>query len=166
VSYEQIESIFALVKAQKKLLIMDTCHSGELDKDEIEEGDKAEVEIKDVSFRAVGAGIRTRESFGVANSMELMNMLFTDVKRGTGTVVISSAGGAEFAMESGEWKNGLFTYCLLSAQGDYTADINRDQHFSVSEIRKYTYDKVVELSGGRQKPTTRSDNLALDFILW
>lgn len=166
VSYEQIENLFSGLKAQRKLLIMDTCHSGELDKDEIEESKAPEVEIKEVKFRAVGAGVRQKESFGVENTFDLMQVLFADVKSGTGTVVISSAGGAEFAMESGSWKNGLFTYCFLSAASDWNADLNTDKHLSVSELRKYTYDKVFRLSEGRQKPTTRSENLALDFFIW
>lgn len=166
VSYEQIEAIFSLLKAQRKLLIMDTCHSGELDIDEVEKNNEPSVEIKEVKFRSVGAGIRTKESFGVENTFDLMQLLFADVKAGTGTVVISSAGGAEFAMESGSWKNGLFTYCFLSSASDFKADLNSDQHMSISEIRTYTYEKVYQLSNGKQKPTTRAENLILDFFIW
>lgn len=166
ISYSQIEDLFNHVRSQRKLLIMDTCHSGELDKDEIEVETKADVEINEVKFRSVGQGIRQKEVFGVSNTFEMMQLLFADVKNETGTFVISSSGGAEFSMESEKWRNGLFTYCLLSAAGDFKADLNYDKHMSVSELQKYTYEKVMMLSQGRQKPTTRSENLILDFIVW
>lgn len=166
ISYESIEKLFTFLKAQRKLLIMDTCHSGELDKEEVEQNKLPQAEIKDVTFRSVGEAIKTKEAFGVSNTLELMQLLFTDVKSGTGTVVISSAGGAEFAMESESWKNGLFTYCLLSASQDFKADLNFDKRLSISELRAYTYTKVLELSKGRQKPNTRAENLSLDFFLW
>ena len=165
IAYEQIEKLFALIPAQRKLLIMDTCHSGELDKTELEKEKQVEVEVKNVQFRAVGAGVKQRQMAG-GSSTEMMQLLFADVKDQTGTVVISSSGGAEFSMESDEWKNGLFTYCILSAGSDFSADINHDKRISVSELRQYTYLKVEKLSKGLQKPTTRSDNLFLDFYVW
>lgn len=167
VSYSEIEQLFSGIPSQRKLLIMDTCHSGELDKDEVEKETKAEVEISnDVKFRSVGAGVRQKEVFGLSNTFEMMQVLFADVKNETGAVIISSSGGVEFSMESNEWKNGLFTYCLLSASSDFKADLNYDKKMSVSELRKYTYEKVIQLSNGKQKPTTRSDNLILDFVIW
>lgn len=165
-AYEELEIILAQVHAFRKLLIMDTCHSGELDKDEVEKSNEAEVEVGDVGFRAAGQGVRSKEGFGLQNTSELMENLFSDVRKGTGATVISSAGGAEFAMESAEWKNGLFTFCFLEGLSTRKADLNRDNEIHVSELRKYVYDRVSTLSNGRQRPTARSENISLDYRLW
>jgi len=164
--YEALEQILSEVKAFRKLLIMDTCHSGELDKEEVEKSNEVEVEVGDVGFRAAGQGIREKEGFGVENSVELMENLFSDVRKGTGATVISGAGGAEFAMESDEWNNGLFTYCFLYGLTSGEADLNNDKQIHVSEIRKYVYDRVNKLSGGKQRPTARSENISLDYRVW
>lgn len=166
VSYELLESLLSITKAYEKLLIMDTCHSGELDKEEVEEGENEDVNLGDVEFRAVGVSVREKEGFGMNNTKELMDEMFTDVRKGTGATVISSAGGAEFAMESAEWKNGLFTYCLLKGLTSKAADANKDDEIRVSELRSYIYDQVTTLSNGKQKPTARSENLSVDYRIW
>lgn len=166
VSYDMLEALIAAVKAYQKLLIMDTCHSGELDKEEVEESQNEDVRMGDVEFRAVGAGVRQKEGFGIENAGELMETMFVDVRKGTGATVISSAGGAEFAMESAEWKNGLFTYCLLNGLESKEADANKDGEIHVSELRSYVYDEVIKLSNGKQKPTARAENLSIDYRVW
>ncbi len=164
--YEALEKLLSEVKAFRKLLIMDTCHSGELDKEEVEKSKDMEAEVGDVEFRAAGQGVRAKEGFGVENSVELMESLFSDVRKGTGATVISSAGGAEFAMESDEWKNGLFTFCFLSGLKSKKADLNHDGEIHISEIKKYVYDNVNSRSNGRQRPTARSENISLDYRIW
>jgi len=69
-------------------------------------------------------------------------------------------------MESDQWKNGLFTYCLLSGIKDMSSDVNKDGMILLSEIQDYVYSKVSELSGGKQRPTTRRENLEFDFRVW
>lgn len=145
---------------------MDTCHSGELDKEEVEESKAEDVRLGDVEFRAVGAGVRQKEGFGFENAGELMENMFVDVRKGTGATVISSAGGAEFAMESSQWQNGLFTYCLLNGLQTKKADSNHDGEIHVSELRAYVYDEVTKMSGGKQKPTARAQNLSIDYRVW
>lgn len=164
-SYEQIDELLATIKALKKLLIMDTCHSGELDTEEFE-AYNSKPEEGDVEFRSAGAGLRQKEGFGVENSIELMESLFSDIRKGSGATVISSAGGAEFAMESDKWKNGLFTYCLLQGLDQKSADINNDGKIIISELRQFVYSRVTELSNGKQRPTARSENLSLDYRIY
>ncbi|MCB0477190.1 MAG: caspase family protein [Crocinitomicaceae bacterium] len=163
-SYERLDRILDNIKSLRKLLIMDTCHSGEVDEEEVEEGgpdvDKVE---GDVEFRSAGAGIRQKEGIGVENSVELMQDLFSDLRKGSGATVISSAGGAEYAMESSEWKNGLFTYCFLEGLKNGRADKNGDGKVLISELRQYVYDKVTQLSGGKQTPTARIENIMMDY---
>ncbi|MBN2683400.1 MAG: hypothetical protein JXR58_12895 [Bacteroidales bacterium] len=72
----------------------------------------------------------------------------------------------EFAMESGEWKNGLFTYCLINGLQSKAADLNKDGKIMLSELQKYVQDEVVKLSGGKQQPTSRIENLEGNFGVW
>lgn len=165
ISYQQIEQILEGVKSYRKLLLMDTCHSGELDKEEIEKQQQKVFE-KEVKFRAIASDIGSKDPFGVGNMQDLMNVLFTDSRKASGATVISSSGGAEYAMESDTYKNGLFTYCLLNCFSDWQSDLNQDRGISVSEWGKYALDKVVILSSGMQKPTSRAVNLEVDFRVW
>ena len=161
--YEDIEVLLEGGRARKKLLLMDTCHSGELDKDEVQlvtSAKQPEGEIKIRTFR--GLDLLIRPKVGLRNSYQLMQEMFADLRRGTGAVVIASAGGAEFALESASWKNGVFTHALLRGfRGE--ADRNKDGRVQVSELRDFVEKEVRRLTNGRQVPTSRRENLVVDF---
>lgn len=170
-AYDNLEQILAGIAPVKKLLIMDTCHSGEVEADEVEvvenneDSEDEDLEFEDVSFRAVGP--KLREGNGTrASAGKMARMLFADIRKGTGATVISSAGGVEFAMEGEDWKNGLFTYCLLNGMTNKTADLNDDGTIMLSELQNYLIDKVGKLSKGKQVPTTRVQNIRLDYPIW
>ena len=147
---------------------MDTCHSGEVDKDDMElaEASNTQGQSGNIVFRSVGAGVQRKESLGMNNSTEMMKELFTDLRKGTGATVISSAGGGEYAMESEQWKNGLFTYCLIKGLQTMEADLNKDGVIMLSELQLYVQQQVSELSGGLQQPTSRIENIEMDFRVW
>lgn len=161
--YEAIEELLGGIQARKKLLLIDTCHAGELDKEEIQlaRSDKRdEGEIKTRSSR--GRETRLAPKVGLSNSYQLLQEMFADLRRGTGAVVIGSAGGTEYAFESRYWKNGVFTYAVLRGlKGE--ADRNRDGHLQVSELRDFVEQEVRRLTQGRQTPTARRENLLFDF---
>jgi WD40 repeat protein len=163
-AYEDLESIIDGIKAKRKILIMDTCHSGEVDEEEVFFSEEDEVIEEDISFRAAGPAVKTDET--KASASKIMNELFNDLRRGTGATVISSAGGAEYAMESDEWKNGLFTYCLLMGLKNGKADLNEDGQIKLTELQTYVTEKVKRLSHGKQVPNSRIHNLELDFRIW
>lgn len=167
-SYEELEKLLEALKCRKKLLIMDTCHSGEVDKEEMEtvKEEDTKVESGAIAFRAAGLGVRKKEGIGLANSYELMKFMFADLNKGIGATVISSAGGAEYAMESAEWNNGVFTYTLLNGLKSKKADGNHDGFVSISELRDYVKSEVSRLTSGKQVPTARSENLTNDFRVW
>lgn len=165
IAYEEIESLLDGIKAIKKMLFMDTCHSGEVDKDDVVAVTSTQTEEGNVTFRAVGATVKEKNA-SLKKTSELMKEMFTDLRRGTGATIISSAGGAEFAMESAEWKNGLFTFCLLHGLKDKAADKNNDGQVWLSELQNYVTEEVKSLSKGKQVPTARSENLVLDYRIW
>lgn len=168
ISYNDIESLVDGIPAIRKLLIMDTCHSGELDKDDVEKNNSTEKlnSSSDIVFRNVGVGVRTKEGAGIEATNEVMKEMFSDLRRGAGATVIASAGGTEFAMESQKWQNGLFTYCFIQALQSQNGDSNKDGFIFVSELKTYIQAEVLRLSEGLQEPTTRTENLSMDYRIW
>ena len=163
-AYDDLEAVLDGIKAKRKILIMDTCHSGEIDEEEAFFSEEDEEQEEDISFRAVGDAVKIDET--KASPSKMMNLLFNDLRRGTGATVISSAGGAEYAMESAEWKNGLFTYCMLMGLKNGKADLNGDGQIYLIELQTYVTEKVKGLSHGKQIPNSRIQNLELDFRVW
>jgi WD40 repeat protein/uncharacterized caspase-like protein len=163
-SYEKLEELLDGIPARKKLLLMDACHSGEVDKEEMQlQAATTKVEEGEISFRNAGPAIK---HIGLENSFDMMRQLFTDLRKGNGTTVISSAGGGEYAMEGAAWKNGVFTYCLLSGLKDQKADKNKDGKIMLSELQEYLQAQVSSLTGGKQKPTSRVENISNDWRVW
>ncbi len=166
--YEELENLLDGIPARKKLLLIDACHSGEVDKDELE---KTETEMvatsRGVKFRAVTPfGFKPKKKVGLKNSFELMKELFSDLRRGTGATVISASGGGEFAYEGEGTQNGVFTYSVIQALQTNIADTNNDGTIQVSELRDYVFKNVSELTNGKQNPTSRRENLEFDFGIW
>jgi hypothetical protein len=164
IAYEDLEGLLDGIKPLKKVLLIDACHSGEIDKEEVELLAANEVQEGEIQFRAVGNSVKPK--LGMQNTSELTKALFTDLRKGTGATVISSAGGGEYAMESGEWKNGLFTYCMLKGLETKAADLNGDGEIWLKELQQYVQTQVSELSGGKQQPTSRIENSVLDYRIW
>ncbi|MFL5730759.1 MAG: caspase family protein [Cytophagaceae bacterium] len=163
-AYEKLEDLLDGIPARNKTILIDACHSGEVDKEEVTLAIKEKTEEGEVSFRAFGNTVVTR--VGLENSFELMKDLFTDLRKSTGTTIISSAGGAEYAMEGEQWKNGVFTYSLIKGLKNKEADLNQDGTIMLSELQNYLQKNVSELTGGKQKPTSRIQNLNNDFVIW
>lgn len=163
-AYEDLEGLLDGIKPLKKMLFIDACHSGEIDKEEVELIAQTTKQTKGVQFRTVGNAAAPK--LGSQNTSELVKSLFTDLRRGTGATVISSAGGMEFAMEGDDWNNGLFTYCLINGIQTMEADLNKDGEIWLSELKQYVSEQVTILSNGKQKPTSRIENQVLDYRVW
>lgn len=173
-SFDNLESILDDIPARRKLLMMDACHSGEVDKDESEDSSyKYNGTHEDIAFRGIvkeykARGEDAREAnsgLNMSNSFELMQELFAGLDQGTGTNVISAAGGRGYALESPAWNNGVFTYTIINGIRNLAADKNHDEKISVSELRDYSIGKVQELTGGSQRPTSRRETLNFDWII-
>jgi hypothetical protein len=167
IAYESLERLLDGIAPLKKTLLIDACHSGEIDKEEVAITTTTEVEEGDVKFRNVGNSIANKDShLGLQNTSELTKSLFADLRKGTGATVISSAGGMEFAMESSQWQNGLFTYCYINGLQSKDADLNKDGVIMLSELQQYVATQVTQLSNGKQQPTSRIENNVLDWRVW
>ena len=100
---------------------------------------------------------------GLQNSFELMQALFADVSRGTGSRIISAAAGDSYAYEKNDLENGVFTWCVLNGLKNKAADYNSDGKITVVELEKYVKTTVEEITKGKQKPTSRSGLVEYDW---
>ncbi len=162
--YDLLEGLLSNIPARKKMLLIDACHSGEVDKD-----DELSENTTNTDNSSTTRG--TEELIGDKNilgqsSFELMKNMFADIRKGTGSTIISSAGGSEYAYESDKTKNGIFTYILVNGIRTGDADTNKDGKIMVSELRDYLMDNVSKLTKGHQNPTCRRQNLEFDFRIW
>jgi len=155
-------------------MMMDTCHSGEVDEDAVQaagarerRGGPCKKDARSLGDVKVATDFRAFSYGGAVQSPdhsgEILTQLFADLRRGSGAAVISSASGAEFALESAQWNNGVFTYAVLQGLTSGDADIDRDGTVRVSELREYVVGEVHRLTRGAQTPTPRRENLEFDF---
>ena len=165
IPYDEIENMLDSIPARKKILLLDACNSGEVDKDEIKKIQTASFGLakNQTTVNASGRGViltNTIDSarIGLQNSFELMQSLFVNVGKGTGAIIIAASGGVQFAQERSELGHGVFTYSVIEAMRKYP-------FIKVSALKKYVGDRVMELTNGLQKPTTRNETISVDWDL-
>lgn len=161
ISYNDISALLAGIPARKKLVLIDACHSGEVDRDVV----RFATSTADTSqVKTYGrSSIKLKDKGNLQNTVKLMEQYFTDINKDNGTNVISAAAGEEYALESSEWNNGVFSYCFMSGLFGKKADKNSDGKISQTELRKYIQQTVLQLTKGRQQPTSRSINADFDW---
>ena len=193
--YEEFEALLDGIPALQKVLLLDTCFSGEIEKEDLVQVQVAAAQsdastdgtvsmrafkatrgvtlVADTVLSGTTSGGTTSGVGGPALSstastidpevLRFQQDLFADLRRGTGAVVISSASGNEYALEGDKWRNGVFTYALLSGLRDGKADANHDGSVTVGELQSYVINEVRGLTAGGQNPTVRRENLDYDF---
>jgi len=165
-AYEDLEGLLDGIPARQKLMFIDACHSGEVDKDDAMLVASNKTSFGTINARGFKKVASKSKTLGLENSFQLMQELFADLRKGTGAVVISSASGAEYALESDAWKNGVFTYAILEGLKNRKCDTDQDGAVQVSELKDYVFDRVSDLTNGQQNPTSRRENLEFDFTVW
>jgi WD40 repeat protein len=173
--FEDLEGILDSIPSRKKLLLMDACHSGEVDKDEMTEltASNTVKTSSDIAFRgnvrayiARAADPAAMSGVNLNNTLELMQELFSGLDKGTGTTVISAAAGKGYALESPLWNNGVFTFSIINGLKNGAADKNRDGTITISELKDYSIKEVQLLTDGQQKPTARRESINYDWKIW
>ncbi len=157
-------SMDALVKcvqsspALQKLMLIDTCHSGIL-------GEEGEDRLAAVGVhlprgvRAVqnrGMKVRkTPQALATAGQQKrYIEDIFSLGDQYRGVNIVAGAAGAEFALESEEWNNGVFTAAVMQTLAEFSrADDNNDGLLTVAELLPAIQSKVQHFTGGKQMPT-------------
>jgi WD40 repeat protein len=158
--YDALESLLDSIPARQKLMLIDACHSGEVDKEEMQHYRLAMNTNPNPGLK--GGELENMDStakLGIKNSFELMQELFVNVGRSTGATIISAAAGTQLAQERGDLKNGVFTYSILEF-------MEQNPSATVTELKNYVNKRVPELTNGLQVPTTRTETKLVDWKVW
>jgi WD40 repeat protein/ankyrin repeat protein len=172
--FELIEEILDGIAPRKKLFLMDTCESGDVD----------EVLLQEASRTARLAGFRARTIRGLVPEeeqdleSELLpgrgqlparsylqdrdRFIYQDILRRTGAVVFSSSGGGELSYEPPVYRedgNGFFTTAVLESLRAIEADSDQDGFVAAGEMEAFVRKRVSERSEGLQNPTIDRDNI-------
>ena len=126
IPYEEFESLLDGIAPLRKLLLLDACHSGEIDKEDAKliQASNSTLVKQGIIFRS--AGVRLQGA-ALATTEEIEGVLadnFSQLQRGSGTTIISSSSGLQVSREGDQWNNGLFTYCILQGLRDKNCDKN------------------------------------------
>ncbi|HYL00357.1 MAG TPA: caspase family protein [Steroidobacteraceae bacterium] len=172
--FEDFEELLDGIQPIRKVLLVDTCFSGEIDKEEvrtvagIEGGGRVTMREYKAARNIISLAATPSAATASAEPPEallLQQDLFADLRRGTGAVVISSSSGSEYSLEGAQWGNGVFTYSILQGLAG-RADRDGDGRVTVSELQSYVIEQVRQLTRGAQNPTVRRENLDFDFDVY
>jgi len=119
------------------MMFLDACHSGKL-------------------------GSNLLASRGETDLLEAVRALATEEN---GVVIMAASTGKEYSFESSEWGHGAFTLALLEGMQEGKADLNGDGIVNIREIDYYVAERVKELTGGKQHPTTQKPSVVAEFPL-
>jgi len=160
--FETVEDILAGIKPRKKLFLMDTCDSGELD--DFAGGKAVVYENKgDRGIPRTPKGIVV-EYADRRGYFDKSRFIYNDLFRRTGAVVFSSSMGGEASWEFDVLKNGAFTEAILEGLSG-KADIDKNGTVTVDELRDYVSKSVNDYTEGKQHPVIDRDNIYVKFEL-
>ncbi|MBK9264203.1 MAG: caspase family protein [Polyangiaceae bacterium] len=166
--FDVVEDLLMGIRSRKKLFLMDTCESGEREKDEAPSSGIA------AAARALVARSARQLELDVARATpsrgaprrkiyDRERYIYNDLSRRSGAIVISSSRGSEYSYELEEIANGVFTEEILLALTTDRADDNRDGLVSTDELRAHVGRAVPERTDDQQHPTVDRDNLDAVF---
>lgn len=166
-NFDDFKDLIDSIPARQRLIFVDACHSGEVDKDEIEipTNDLAQLD-ENKTLNSKGFKAKGKKIIGLGNTFELMQELFVELRKESGATIIASSAGKEYSLESPIWKNGVFTFVIKEGLIDKKGDLNNDKYISVSELKSYLFTRVQELTNGKQTPTVRMENLQMDYNIY
>ena len=164
--YDVLETLLQQSPARRKLLLIDACNSGEADREQFAASGATDSSIKKQSpAKEKAKGNIKLEGAKKLNSFDVMKQLFSHAGDRTGLVVISAAGARQSALEFDRLGNGVFTHCIINGLFNLEADEDGYYGVTVNELKNYVSREVEVLTNGRQKPTSRRENLRYDWSL-
>lgn len=145
VSQLDIQKVIGKSRAEKKIVIVDACHSGGL-----------------------GTDLGKKDALGDA---ALINRLLQQVAYSDkSTAIFTASRASEKSEETKELGigHGVFTYYLIEGlKGKANSNPNENNFVTISELYEYTYRKVAAFTKGRQHPELKGNfdnNLPLSIV--
>ncbi|MCH8314165.1 MAG: caspase family protein, partial [Nitrospinae bacterium] len=166
-SFDLIEDLLQGIAPRKKLFLMDTCESGEVEEN-VQKGYFAAAQARGMKARTTrGIQVRLRKNIKNRPRRAFMyakdRFIYNNLNRRSGAIVFSASRGGEFSYESRRIQNGYFTDQILNALTFGGADKNGDRSVSTNELREFVIISVPKLTGGEQHPTVDRDNIHQKF---
>ena len=81
-----------------------------------------------------------------------------------GIVVFASSTGKQSSLENTQWGNGAFTKALVEGL-DGGADLLKKGKITISLLNAFVYDRVTEMTGGKQTPVNNTPKSTEDFTI-
>lgn len=159
-SFDQMIGLFADLPARRRLLLVDTCASGELEPVEVGRGELSSVAVASAPSARGGlspSAPRSDIQRGRTRFIEL------DLSRRTGAVVFSASEARQVSREEPELGHGVFTAAILEAFRTSAADRDDDGFLGMTELAAFVRARVQERTRGEQNPVIDRDNRALDL---
>jgi WD40 repeat protein len=92
-----------------------------------------------------------------------INLLINELSgAGNGVIVFTAGAGKQVSLEDAQWGNGAFTKALVEGLKG-AADVKKQGNITVTMLDSYMSERVKELTGGKQTPTTVKPETASDF---
>lgn len=156
ISMKALTDTLQSTRARHRLLLLDTCHSGSVGESDADKLAAAGVAlppgVRAVSTRGMKVK-KTESKLTDTQTKRYMEDMFAGSPEYRGINIVAASAGAEFAMESGEWNNGVFSYAIMKTLNDAEgADINGNKVLSVAELQLGVQSQVLELTRGAQRP--------------
>jgi hypothetical protein len=161
--FELIEDLVQAILPRQKLLLIDTCTSGDRDDDDAGGGGPTPRArsrgIRGLVLARSGASPPARRGY----LLDRNRFIYNDLLRRSGAIVLSSSRGTELSFEDDSLQNGYFTEQILRAFTGDVADANHDGLVSPAELSSYVESAVASATGGAQNPTVDHNNTVVDF---
>jgi WD40 repeat protein len=166
VLFEELEGLLDGIPARRRLMMIDTCHAGELDSDELAYIKRAE-RAGQKGVRRVELRSNPRPGIDARARALAARSLFSELRRGVGANILTASAGAEYSYEDRAIQNGLFARAVIDGldANQAKADLDHDGAVRVTELLSYLAATVGVQSGGFQVPQARALNRDLDFDL-
>lgn len=121
--------------AGKKIFFVDTCHSG----------------------NSIGSNLKRRD---IAVETDAFVRELSSAENGA--IVFNSSMGKQVSLEDPAWGNGAFTKALIEGLSG-KAEVPGKKKVTINSLDLYVSERVKELTGGRQTPTTAKPQSVADF---
>jgi hypothetical protein len=167
VSFKTIIKGLGNSKAQNKLLLMDTCHSGNtLDLESNNNG--TQVIGKDGERGTITRTNRKKPTFKIS---EIVGTLFDDFMSKSGITILSASSGSDVAYENKELSNGAFTSAYLKVLKNKFGYLPKSESLEKSVIIDANFisdvlKEVMILTKGKQVPDIREINKNVIIKAW
>ncbi|WP_455204419.1 caspase family protein [Kaarinaea lacus] len=164
IAFSDLEGLMSGIKPRKKLLLLDTCESGEMDGDSLA-NIQATVGANNLSVRTSKLFREQRKSNRRTYLYARDRYIYNDLSRRTGTIIFSSSLAEEVSIESSAIENGVFTEAILQILSTPKADTNNDGYLSMNEIETGVKAWVSKATLDTQHPEITRDNVYQEFKL-